>query len=151
MIIIGITGTLGAGKGTIAEYLTKKKGFAHFSATDFLIKEIKKRNLPINRNSMNKVANDLRAMHGPGYILEELYKEVAALDRNSVLEAVHTLGEIEVLRKHKGFYLFAIDADSKTRYLRISSRGSEKDQVSYEQFLAHEELEFASTDPAKQN
>lgn len=39
MHIIGITGTLGAGKGTIVEYLKDKKGFAHFSVREFL-KEI---------------------------------------------------------------------------------------------------------------
>ena len=31
MIIIGITGTLGAGKGTIVEYLIKNKNFFHFN------------------------------------------------------------------------------------------------------------------------
>ena len=31
MIIIGITGTLGAGKGTIVDYLVKQKGFVHYS------------------------------------------------------------------------------------------------------------------------
>lgn len=41
MIIIGITGTLGAGKGTVVEYL-KTKGFKHFSVREFLTQEIKK-------------------------------------------------------------------------------------------------------------
>ena len=35
MIIIGITGTIGAGKGTIVELLIKK-GFKHYSVRDFL-------------------------------------------------------------------------------------------------------------------
>ena len=33
-IIIGITGTLGAGKGTVVEYL-KKKSFKHYSVRSF--------------------------------------------------------------------------------------------------------------------
>ena len=36
MIIIGITGTLGAGKGTIVDYLCKKRGFLHYSVREFL-------------------------------------------------------------------------------------------------------------------
>ena len=44
-MIIGITGTLGAGKGTIASYLVKEKGFKHFSVREFLNKELQKRKL----------------------------------------------------------------------------------------------------------
>lgn len=40
MQIIGITGTLGAGKGTVVDYLVKNKGFNHFSVGDYLIDEI---------------------------------------------------------------------------------------------------------------
>ena len=42
MIIIGITGTLGAGKGTIVDYLVQEKGFKHYSVRNYLIKEIEK-------------------------------------------------------------------------------------------------------------
>jgi len=42
MIIIGITGTLGAGKGTVVEYL-QEKGFRHYSARGFITKEVEKR------------------------------------------------------------------------------------------------------------
>ena len=52
MIIIGITGTLGAGKGTIVDYLIKTKGFTHYSVRAFITKEIEKRKLPVNRDSM---------------------------------------------------------------------------------------------------
>ena len=36
MRIVGITGTLGAGKGTVVEYLTQQKGFKHYSARGLL-------------------------------------------------------------------------------------------------------------------
>jgi hypothetical protein len=38
-----------------------------------LIEEIKKRNLPVDRDSMREVANDLRATYHPAYIVEQLY------------------------------------------------------------------------------
>jgi dephospho-CoA kinase len=37
MFIIGITGTIGAGKGTVVEYLVGQKGFDHYSVRSFLI------------------------------------------------------------------------------------------------------------------
>ena len=45
MITIGITGTLGAGKGTIVDYLVKNRGFVHYSVRAFITEEIKRRGL----------------------------------------------------------------------------------------------------------
>ena len=45
MNIIGITGTLGAGKGTIVDYLVQKKGYLHYSVRAFLSEEVKRRGL----------------------------------------------------------------------------------------------------------
>ena len=40
MNIIGITGTIGAGKGTIVDYLVKEKGYVHYSVREFLAEEV---------------------------------------------------------------------------------------------------------------
>jgi len=149
-IIIGITGTLGAGKGTIVEYL-RQKGFKHYSSRALLIKEIEKRGLSVNRDSMVKVGNDLRAKYGSSYIAEQGYQQAQADGANAVIESLRTPGEINSLRKKNNFYLFAIDADSKKRYKRITNRGSETDQVTFEQFIANENREMASNDPSQQN
>ena len=71
-MIIGISGTLGAGKGTIVEFL-EERGFLHYSVRKFLVKEILKRGLKVDRNSMVLVANDLREKFGASYIVEKLY------------------------------------------------------------------------------
>ncbi|MBR5146904.1 MAG: AAA family ATPase, partial [Bacteroidales bacterium] len=47
MNIIGITGTIGAGKGTIVDYLVKEKGYVHYSVREFLAEEVKKRGLEV--------------------------------------------------------------------------------------------------------
>lgn len=151
MITIGITGTLGAGKGTIVDYLIEKRGFVHFSARAFLIEEIKRRNLPVDRDSMTLVGNDLRAQHGPSYIVEQLYERAQASGCNCIIESVRTPGEVDALRNKSNFYLFAVDADPKVRYERIVLRGSETDHVSFETFIANEQREMSSTDPNKQN
>lgn len=155
MLIIGITGTLGAGKGTIVEYLKEKYDFAHYSVRSFLVREIEKRGLAVNRDSMVSVANDLRAKYHSGYIVEELYKEAVLENRNTkrntVIESIRTKGEIEVLKGQEGFYLFAADANPKLRYERIKVRKSATDNISFEKFKHDEEREMQSDDPAKQN
>ncbi len=151
MLIIGITGTLGAGKGTIVEFLVKEREFAHFPVRGFIRREIEKRGMPVNRDSMVVVANDLRAKHSPSYIVDCLFEEARLTGKNCVIESIRTPGEIESLRVKGNFYLFAVDADPHTRYMRIAERKSETDQIDFETFLANEEREMSSKDPNHQN
>ncbi len=151
MQIIGITGTLGAGKGTIVDYLIKEKGFKHFSVRGYLIKEIEKRNLPVNRDSMTSVANDLRAKNSPAFIIEELYGEALETGKNAIIESIRTPGEIDFLEKQGNFTLLAVDADPKIRFERIKLRASSTDNIDFETFVANEKREMDSHGPNKQN
>jgi len=152
MIIIGITGTLGAGKGEIVSIL-KTKDFIHFSVRDFLTQELQKRNIEVNRDTMTLLANELRKTHSPQYIIEQLYNQAVVQKRNAVIESVRTPGEIDFLKSQtKGnFYLVAVDTDQKTRYERIVDRKSALDRVSFDKFVFDEQREMISSDPTKQN
>jgi len=151
MIIIGITGTLGAGKGTIVDFLVNEKGFVHFSVRGYISEEIKRRGLPVNRDSMVLVANDLRTVHGSSYIVDRLYIRAVESGKNCVIESVRTPGEVESLRSKGNFLLLAVDAKPETRYERIVLRNSETDKISFLTFLENEKREMDSEDPNKQN
>jgi dephospho-CoA kinase len=150
MIIIGITGTLGAGKGTIVEIL-KEKGFAHFSARDFIIERIKEEHLEINRDSLTTIGNLLRQEHSPSYIIESLYNKAKASEKNSVIESIRNPMEVEFLRQKGDFVLIAVDAHMEKRYKRIVKRQSLTDNVSFETFKQNEEREMQSKDKNSQN
>lgn len=151
MIIIGITGTIGSGKGTIVDYLVQKCGFCHYSVRNYLLEIIRKTGLPENRDSMTWVGNALRAANSPSFIADELYKKAVQQGKNAIIESIRTEGEVEALRRKPHFHLFAVDAEARTRYGRVHLRNSETDHIDYETFLANEAREFSSTDVHKQN
>lgn len=151
MIIIGITGTLGAGKGTIVEYLAGEKGLVHYSVRAFLLEKIKELGMEENRDSMFRLANELRSLYGPSWVTDQLYNRALEAGKNCVIESIRTPGEIESLRAKGNFILLAVDADPETRYQRILLRQSETDRVTRETFQENEARELSSSDPSKQN
>jgi len=150
MTIIGITGTIGAGKGEIVSYL-ETRGFEHFSVRTYLTRELEKRGMPVNRPTMTDLADELRRKHRPGYIVEELYRQAAATGKDSVIESVRNIGEVDYLKHQKNFVLIAVESDIKIRYDRIVRRNSALDHVTFEQFERDNAREMASTDEAKGN
>ncbi len=149
-MIIGITGTNGAGKGAVVEYMVSEKGFSHYSARTVILEELRNRHLPLTRAHMRDVANDLRKEHGTAYVIERLY-ELAKGDTKAVIESVRTIGEAEFL-KEKQALIFAVDADRKIRYERVANKeGFEMTHMSFEDFCAIEDREMSSSDPWDMN
>lgn len=149
-MIIGITGTVGAGKGAVVNYLTRKKGFKHYSARAFLTREMEQDGITINRDTMIDYANVLREKNGADYIFTTLCKEAEATGGDAIIESIRTIGEAETL-KQRGGVLLAVDADIEKRYTRIHGRGSALDQVTFEEFKVQDAREMTSDDPHKQN
>lgn len=150
MRIIGITGTIGAGKGTVVEHL-KAKGFKHYSARALFIKKLQEQGRPIDgRTAFHDMANELRRNYGPSYIIEELVREAQAAGGDAIVESLHGIGEIEALKRMGGL-LLAVDADRRTRYERVLNRKSETDNLTFERFSEEEDAETKNEDPLKQN
>ncbi len=146
-MIIGITGTDGAGKGTVVEYLVKQKGFTHYSSSGFVAEEIEKQGLEVTRNQLRLTANELREKYGNNFVVRQAFEK--ALEEKKelvVIESIRATAEAEFL-KQQGGILLAVDADEALRYERVQERRSAKDQVTFEQFAAHETLEKNDPNP----
>jgi dephospho-CoA kinase len=148
-MIIGLAGSFGAGKGTVVEYL-KTKGFRHYSASGFISEEIVRRGMPLNRDSMIEVANDLRATHGPTYIVESLYKRALLEGGDVIIESLRAIAEVDAIHSLGGVVI-GIDATPHIRYGRAQLRGSVKDHVSLEVWQEQEKKESNPDDPTKQD
>lgn len=146
-MIIGITGTDGAGKGSVVEYLVNKKGFVHYSARALFIEEIEKRGLPNDRNQMRLIANEFRKEYGNDFVASvSLRKIKEAGTEKAIVESIRAVAEANTL-KAEGAILLAVDAEQELRYERVQSRRSETDAISFEEFTRHEQLEMDDPDP----
>jgi dephospho-CoA kinase len=151
MIVLGITGTIGSGKGTVVDHLVDQKGFRHHAVRDYLTELLIERGMTVDRTGMREVANELRKAHEPAYVVKQLY-ERALRDGHErvVIESIRNVGEAEFL-KSQGAHLVAVDADQKLRYERVQSRRSATDQVDFPTFVEHEEREMQPAGPHDMN
>lgn len=152
MIIIGITGTLGAGKGTVVNYLVEKYHFHHFSVRRYLTNILISQGIEPNRDNFTILANRLRSENNsPSFLIEELYREAEKHGSNAIIESIRTTGEIVKLKSLGEFYLLAVDGNRRLRYRRVRERKSETDSISFEKFIEDEDREMNSSDPNAQN
>jgi len=146
-MILGITGTDGAGKGTVVDYLVDQKGFIHYSARAVFAEELVRQGRGQTRNDLRLMGNELRAKHGDDYIVTYyLNKYKAEQPKNVIIESIRAMAEVATLKQHGGV-LLAVDADPRVRYERILARQSSSDHISFKEFTKHEALEMNDPDP----
>lgn len=146
-ILIGITGTDGAGKGTVVDYLVHKYDFVHFSARAIFIEELTKQGRGTTRVDLRLMGNELREKYGNDFLITYYLKKMSEDKvQSAIIESVRTISEAETLKKAGGI-LLAVDAGQALRYARVQERRSESDKVSFEQFVEHEELETNDPNP----
>jgi dephospho-CoA kinase len=140
-MIIGLTGTNGAGKDTVADYF-KEKGFAYFSLSDEVRAECDLRGLPKDRDTMQRVANEMRGNLGADILAKMVLEKIHLGNiKNALVVSIRNPHEVEAFKAFGNFIMLAVDAPAELRYQRISSRGRTDDAVTFEKFVSQEEFE----------
>jgi dephospho-CoA kinase len=143
---IGLTGTNGAGKGTVASILTGF-GYAYHSLSDILREELRARGLESGRDNLIRVGNELRDRFGPDILARRTWDRIKGA---SVIDSIRNAKEIEFFRSREGFILIAVDAPIEIRFRRARARGRDESAATLEEFRRKEEEEMAGNDSAQQ-
>lgn len=143
--IIGIGGTNGSGKDTVAHMLAERHRFLFISGSDLLRDEARRRNLPVERDVLRNISAEWRREHGLGVLVDkavEAFGASAGKYDGLVLVSLRNPGEADRVHELGGKVVW-VDADPKIRYQRVISRQrTPEDNKTFEQFLKEEQEEM---------
>lgn len=146
MKIIGLTGTAGSGKDTVAELLCELHGMHEFNTSDFVravtryIYDLPHDSSPI-RDQLFETANALRKLNQATTVEMGLVQAKGRDFEVQLITGLRSVGEADAVREAGGI-IIGVDADPKIRHERIKSRLRDKEsERTYEEFLAQDEHE----------
>ncbi len=137
-MIIGLTGTNAAGKTTIVDYLISKN-FEYYSLSDILRDELTRSGLKQNRENLIRMGNELREKKGASVLADMIKDKLSA--KNTVIDSIRNISEIQSLRQLANFFLIAIDAPEEIRYQRAINRNRIENIKSLKEFVEVENKE----------
>ena len=137
-MIMGLTGTMSAGKGEVVKYL-KSKGFEHYVYSDILKEIAEQRNIEPTRENLQKLGNDIKKEERNLGILSKKIIEKIETDK-AIADGVRNPDEIRELRKKKAIIL-AITAPQRLRFKRLKERNREGDPKTFSEFKRLDNLE----------
>lgn len=144
-MIIGVTGSIAAGKETLTSFL-REKGFIYFETSKIIKDEVIKRGLEVTRWNMQNIGDEWREKFGPGAIMKIMLERTEP-NKNYIFDSLRNAKEAEFLRENvKDFVLIAVDADQKVRFNRILKRNKPHDPKTWEDFLKVDERDFFDKD-----
>ena len=87
-MILGLTGTNGAGKTSAAAWL-RERGFLYESLSDEIRRELESRGLPATRDNLTRVGNEMRTAGGAG-VLARRIKQRLEPGADYVIDSIRT-------------------------------------------------------------
>jgi len=148
--IVGVSGTNGSGKDTVALMLAKRHGFLNASATEMFLNELKERGWPVDREHKRKLSAEWRREHGMGVIVDkalEMFEKEPSKYKGIAVGSLRHPGEADRVHELGGIMVW-VDADPKIRYERIQNDPTKQSTThaeankTYEEFLAEEQAEM---------
>jgi dephospho-CoA kinase len=142
-LILGITGEMASGKGTIAKHVIAERGGSAHRFSTILRDVLDRVYLEQTRDNMQTLSTILRKNFGEELMAKSMYFDAQNDEHDVVVvDGVRRMADIAFLRDLPHFKLVYVEADIVKRYERIIKRGENPDdsKKTFEEFQkAHED------------
>lgn len=146
-IILGITGEIASGKGTVAKHIEEKHGGSSHRFSTALRDVARRMHLEESRENLQKISTIFRANFNDD-ILSMVVCRDAEADTHQIMaiDGVRRMEDIKYLKNLEGFKLIYIEANIDIRYHRIVNRRENTDDAHkpYSEFVADHTREAES-------
>ena len=113
-IYLGFVGPIASGKGLLVDHL-RKYGFTVFSLSDKVREEARCRGLPITREILQNLGDELRILYGTQILAERVAFDIIGTQGNIIIDSIRNPGEIDYLRQHTTIKIVGVDAPPELR------------------------------------
>jgi len=123
-IVIGITGNIGSGKGTVTEYLTQKYNARKMRYSKILADILERLHLDYDRGNLDIIAEGLRSMFGEDILSKVLEKDIREVGAEVVVfDGIRKKKELHYFEnKMNNFFFIFVDTPFEVVAKRIISR-----------------------------
>ncbi|HAR99524.1 MAG: hypothetical protein US57_C0005G0008 [Candidatus Moranbacteria bacterium GW2011_GWC2_37_73] len=143
-LILGITGEMGSGKGTIAKHVTTERGGSSHRFSTILRDVLDRLYLEQSRENIQILSMILRKNFSEDIMAKSMYHDVENDEHDIVVvDGVRRLADITFLKELPHFKLVYMEADMQNRYERIVKRGENTDDSTktFEEFKAEHDAD----------
>lgn len=136
--VIGIIGTICAGKDTAGNYLAQRLNWPSYQISGPLKDLLMERGEQLSRENLIRLGSWLALEKGPAYLAEHILTR--APDK-FIVTGMRQLEQIRYLRSSCNLLLIAIDANPKIRFQRVQQTNKLGEADSLEELIAREKAE----------
>ncbi len=127
-LIIGLTGMPGAGKTTVANYLSQK-GIPLLVMGDVVREVAENDGLELTSDNLAKLMLRLRKRNGPEAVAHLIVNKIKLMKKEDkqlsvvIVDGIRSMAEVRLLRRIGSVKLLAIHGSTLTRYTHVRERG----------------------------
>jgi len=146
-IVIGVSGTLCAGKGVVAGIL-KSLG-CDLTTLGVIVREsLQSKGIEATRENQQNEGNRLRKELGGQILAEKALVRYTHSKAPLVIDGIRNMAEVEYLEKNSKFFLIGVDAPLELRFGRSNARNRDPQLGDYDMFKAEDARDRGLNEPA---